>query len=106
MLLFDGERWIRVNADGTGTVLEHGPTSASIPGAYPGYRAEDRSTKTKRRKRKTMAKRAKKHKAHCKRVKVKKGSRKTRLMCWSASGKIVSPKRSKAGKKAARKRRR
>ena len=52
-----------------------------------------------------MAK-AKKKKAHCKRVRTKKGSKKTRLMCWSAAGKIVSPKRSKAGKKAARKRRR
>lgn len=53
-----------------------------------------------------MAKRTKKHKSHCKRVPIKKGSRKKRLMCWGANGKIVSAKRSKAGKKAARRRRR
>ena len=47
-----------------------------------------------------MAK-AKKKKAHCKRVPVKKGSSKKRLMCFNAKGRIVSAKRSKAGKKAA-----
>jgi hypothetical protein len=48
-----------------------------------------------------MAKRRKsaKKKAHCKLVPRKKGSKKKRLMCWSAKGKLVSPKRAKAARK-------